>query len=74
MTRKWCSYLLLILAVSLLSCTKGLEFSCPFIELTVISDDSPNTKAPADGIDIDYQQGNYVILRENKIDYVDFFF
>lgn len=74
MTRKWCSYLLLILAVSLLSCTKGLEFSCPFIKLTVISDDSPNTKAPADGIDIDYQQGNYVILRENKIDYVDFFF
>ena len=43
MTRKWFSYLLLILAISLLSCTKGLDFSRPYIELTVISDDSPDT-------------------------------
>ena len=74
MTRKWFSYLLLILAISLLSCTKGLDFSRPYIELTVISDDSPDTKAPADGIDIDYQQGNYMLVHENKIETVDFFF
>ena len=74
MTRKGFSYLLLILAISLLSCTKGLDFSRPYIELTVISDDSPETKAPADGIDIDYQQGNYMLVHENKIETVDFFF
>lgn len=60
------SYLLLV-AVLLLSCRRELPvLPGSFIDICIVSDDSPDTKTAVDGIDL--------LLHENRISHVDFFF
>ena len=68
MMRRRISYLFLALLSLLLSCGKEENQPLPgtCLEITVVSDTSPETKVPVEGID-EY-------LHENKINHVDFYF
>lgn len=60
------SYLLLAI-VLLLSCRKESPvLPGSTLEISIVSDDSPDTKTPVDGVDL--------LLHENKLSHVDFFF
>lgn len=60
------SYLLLTI-VLLLSCRRESPvLPGSFVDICIVSDDSPDTKTSVDGVDL--------LLHENKISHVDFFF
>lgn len=66
MTLKSFPYLLLTI-VMLLSCRRESPvMPCTYIEIGIVSDDTPDTKTAVDGVDF--------LLHENRITHVDFFF